>query len=330
MANDFSGDPNCVALWKFDNNANDAKGGNDLTPVNSPAYDSGDKKEGTHSADLEHGSTQYFSIADAALDAGFPGKSGASEQSFSICCWVKPETIPVGVWYSLVGKSNVASSEISYAIVLQNDGKINFFIGYNGGASYTMLVFDTALSAGIWYHIAIVYDSSDNSMKIRIWDDNAGALLDSNKEGTAGGDFSPDSAPLEIGRWDEKDARTFDGKIDEVVICKDVLTDVEIDQIRAGSYGAANEKESSDTGTGTDTVESLETPQAKTSSDNGSGLEALISRLLTDDESGGAVEAADVEDEGQPKDISTSQPGEGTDRLVAKIEVPVKGGGLRL
>jgi hypothetical protein len=109
-----------------------------------------------------------------------------------------------------------------------------------------------------------------------------------------------------------------------------VLTDVEIDQIRAGSYGAANEKESSDTGTGTDTVESLETPQAKTSSDNGSGLEALISRLLTDDESGGAVEAADVEDEGQPKDISTSQPGEGTDRLVAKIEVPVKGGGLRL
>jgi hypothetical protein len=239
--NDFSGDANCVALWKYDNAATDSKGGNDLTPVNTPTYDSGDKKEGTHSTDLEHDSTQYFTITDGDLDAGFPGKSGTGEQSFSICCWVKPESIPSGVWHAPVCKSNVASDIMSYAIVLQNDGKINLFIGYNGGADFDYLPFDTALSTGIWYHVAVTYDSSDNGMKIRIWDDNAGSLLDSNKTDTAAGDMSPDSAPLEIGRWDGSDARTFDGKIDEVVIFKDVLTDDEIDEIRAGTYGGCNE-----------------------------------------------------------------------------------------
>jgi hypothetical protein len=240
VANDFSGDANCVALYKFDNDATDSIGGNDLTPVNTPTYDSGDKKEGTHSTDLEHDSTQYFTIADGDLDAGFPGKSGTSEQSFSICCWVKPESIPSGVWHAPVCKSNVASDIMSYAIVLQNDGKINLFIGYNGGADFDYLPFDTALSTGIWYHVAVTYDSSDNGMKIRIWDDNAGSLLDSNKTDTAAGDMSPDSAPLEIGRWDGSDTRTFDGKIDEVVIFKDVLTDDEIDEIRAGTYGTAS------------------------------------------------------------------------------------------
>jgi hypothetical protein len=111
----------------------------------------------------------------------------------------------------------------------------------------------------------------------------------------------------------------------------------------------ATEKESSDTGTGTDTVESLETPEAKTSSDagagaegaptasatlagseSGSGIEALISRLLADDESGGATEASDVEGEEGSKDLSADEPAEGADRLVAKIEMPTKGGGMKL
>jgi hypothetical protein len=348
MANDFSGDPNCVALWKFDNNVNDSKGGNDLTAVNSPSYDSGDKKEGTHCIDLEKGSTQYGTIDDGDLDAGFPGKSGTSEQSLSICCWVKFETLDGINSQGLVDK--YGSGTRSFAVRLSGAlSKILFTIGYNGGASSTDIIFDTACVTGRWYHVGVVYDSSDNSMKLRIWDDTAGALLDNNKAGTAGGDMSPDTAPLQIGRDYELDGRVLDGKVDEVVIFKDVLTDDEIDQIRAGTYGAVTEKESSDTGTGTDAVESLQTPQAKTSSDagagaegaptasailagseSGSGIEALISRMLADNESGSAIEAADVEGEGQPKDISVSEPAEGADRLVAKIEIPTKGGGMRL
>jgi hypothetical protein len=235
MANNFSGDANCVALWKFDNDATDSKGENDLTPVNSPTYDSGDKKEGTHSADLEESSTQYFTIDDGDLDAGFPGKSGTSEQSFSICLWVKPESFTN--YTSLAGKFG-ASGHRSYSLTLwQPTGRLFFQVAYNNGANYTSIEFETVLETGKWYHIAAVYDSSDNSMKLRVWDDDAGTLLDSNKGGTAGGDMSPSDAPLEIGRYAVTDAYALDGRIDEVVIFKDVLSDAEIDKIRAGTYG---------------------------------------------------------------------------------------------
>jgi hypothetical protein len=346
MANDFSSDPNCVALWKFDNNASDAKGSNDLTPVNSPAYDSGDKKEGSYCIDLEHSSAQYAYITDANLDAGFPGKNGTSEPSFSICLWAKAESF--ASFSALVNKQK--SGAASYTIFLNTSGALYFLIGYNGGANTTNIIFDTALSTGIWYHIAVVYDASSNEMKIRVWDDNAGALLDSNKEGTAGGDMSPGDANLEIGRWNENNSYTFDGKIDEVVFFDKVLSDEDIDAIRAGSYGGgATAKESADSGSGVEAVESLQTPSAKTSSDIGSGaegtptqsailagsesgaaIEDLISRLLASDESGGGIEASSVNTEGQFKDLAASEGGEGLDRLIARMATPTKGGGRKL
>jgi hypothetical protein len=306
MANDFSGDSNCVALFKFDNNANDSKGGNDLTAVNSPSYDSSDKKEGTHSASLTDSGNQYFTIADGELDAGFPGKNGTSEQSFSIVLWGKTGSLA----HNSSFLSKWQSGALSYCFWLDSSGNLAFYIGYNSGASSSHITFDTALSANKWYHIAAVYDSSDNSMKLRVWDDDAGALLDSNKEGTAGGDMSPGTAPLEINRIYGNTDYCLDVRTDEVVLFKDVLTDSEIDQIRAGTYGAGVTE--------------------KNASDTGAGVEAIIARLLNDDESGSAIEAADVEGEGQPKDLSASEPGEGTDRLVAKIEIPTKGGGMKL
>lgn len=110
------------------------------------------------------------------------------------------------------------------------------------------------------------------------------------------------------------------------------------------SLETQQDKTSADTGSGVDVVESLQTPQAKTSSDagsgtegtplasavlagseSGSGIEALIARLLTGDESGAAVE-----DEELLKDLFASELGEGSDRLTAKIEMPTKGGGMKL
>ncbi|OGO06287.1 MAG: hypothetical protein A2Z76_04720 [Chloroflexi bacterium RBG_13_56_8b] len=105
----------------------------------------------------------------------------------------------------------------------------------------------------------------------------------------------------------------------------------------------------SESGSGVDAVESLQTPQVKTSSDagsgvegtpsqsailaggeSGSGLEALITRLLATLDTGSGAEASSVEIEGLLKDLFASEPGEGCDRLVAKIEMPIKGGGMKL
>ena len=48
MANDFSGDPSCKAVWRFENGAltADSKGANTLTAVNGPTADTSLYKEG--------------------------------------------------------------------------------------------------------------------------------------------------------------------------------------------------------------------------------------------------------------------------------------------
>lgn len=234
MTNNIANDPNCVALWKFDNDANDSVGGNDLTEVNTPAYDSVNKKEGTHSIDLELGSVECCVRADGDLDANFPGKSGTSEQSFSICEWVKPETVGGSAHYIIISKYFYSAGNRTFSVSLRNT-VIRFLIGYNAGANSTAIDFNTGMVAGRWYHVAVTYNHTNNAMIIRIWDDNAGDFLDANKVGAAGGDMSPTAADLEVGRWDGG-GNEFDGLIDELAFFKDVLTDDEIDRIRAGTY----------------------------------------------------------------------------------------------
>jgi hypothetical protein len=104
-----------------------------------------------------------------------------------------------------------------------------------------------------------------------------------------------------------------------------------------------------DTGSGADAYVSLQTPAAKSSSDagsgvedtplpsatlasseNGSGIEALIFRLLAAIDTGGGVEASSVEVDGLLKNLFASELGEGLDCLTAKIEMPTKGGGMKL
>jgi len=104
-----------------------------------------------------------------------------------------------------------------------------------------------------------------------------------------------------------------------------------------------------DTGAGVDALVSLQMPAAKTSSDagsgveavpvysavlvgseSGSGVEAFIARLLAAAEAGCGAEASEIGGGGLLKHLFASELGEGADGLTAKIEIPTKGGGMRL
>jgi len=108
-------------------------------------------------------------------------------------------------------------------------------------------------------------------------------------------------------------------------------------------------KLTSDAGSGVDAYVSLEKPGAKTSSDTGSGIEGtplssaflagsetgsgietFIARLLAAVDTGYGVEAGSVETDGLLKDLLATELGEGSDSLIAKIEMPAKGGGMKL
>ena len=95
MANDFSGDANCVALWRYESGALDVDsiGGNDLTASGIfPTANTTDYKEGAGSADFEKGSFQYLRRNDVNLDAGFPLKSGDANKKISVCSWFQMES----------------------------------------------------------------------------------------------------------------------------------------------------------------------------------------------------------------------------------------------
>jgi len=119
-------------------------------------------------------------------------------------------------------------------------------------------------------------------------------------------------------------------------------------EIEAG-WEAATAKTSFDTGSGADAYVSLVIVEAKSSSDVGSGIEsipmpsaslagsetgssidAIIARLLVSFDTGGSVEVGSVEVGGLLKELFASELGWGSDSLTAKIEMPTKGGGMKL
>jgi hypothetical protein len=110
---------------------------------------------------------------------------------------------------------------------------------------------------------------------------------------------------------------------------------------------AVTEKTSSDTGSGVDACVSLVIVEAKSSSDDGSGVEGtplpsavlsgsetgssidvIIARLLASFDTGSDIEVAQLA--GLLNDLFATELGEGLDLLVAKIEMPTKGGGMKL
>ena len=236
--NDFSGDANCVALWRFESGAltTDTIGTNTLTNNNAVAENAVDYKEGAGSADFESGSTQYFDITDANLDAGFPLKSGDSVKNISVCGWFQMESMPAD-HNGLYSKWGTLDDTKSIRIFVAASGAFVVDIGYNSGADQESLYSAGSLVTGRFYHFGFTYQNSDKSWKLVVWDDTASSKI-INTSGTATNNISSDTEAqaIGLGYFATLKRMPFDGEIDEVVVFKDILTTGEIDQIRQGTY----------------------------------------------------------------------------------------------
>ena len=236
MANNFAADDNCVALWKFNNGAltTDSKGGNTLSSNGTPTADTGDFQEGDASVELNVAGNDRFKITDAALDVGYPFKTGDTTKKMSICMWFKADSLPSNnSWRFLYGKLETGKAVIDISI-FDDAGTPNFRLGHSGGSALQKIDYTTNITTGIWYHMGLTYQDSDKSYRMRIWDDNAGALLDSDITGTATNNINIENAYVNIGALG--DILEWDGHMDEVVVFNDILTQGEIDEIRGGTY----------------------------------------------------------------------------------------------
>ena len=243
--NDFSSDPNCVALWSLEDGVltTDSIGSNTLTN-NGVTSDTSNYQEGAAAGDFVRSSSDYLYRADTNLSGDFPGKSGSGNDTFSFCAWFRCTSLPTGSeLQSIVSKYEWAGDERGFYVsigVNESTTTVCVSLAYDGGASRDKYWFDTAIVANRWYHVGVVVDGSN--VKIRIWDDTAGALLGGDEEVQSQlHDMYCPNAQFRIGAvqhstWPDH----FNGQIDEVVLFGDSLSSGEIDQVRAGSYGSSS------------------------------------------------------------------------------------------
>lgn len=236
MANDFSGDANCKAVWRFESGAltADSKGTNTLTDNGTVGTDTTNFREGAASADFELSNSEYFSITDANLDSGFPYKSDDTTKKCSVCFWIRPESSTT--FHCVLGSYDSLNGFRSWQVQFQ-DRKISWVIGYNSGNNIESEAHASQLTLGQWYHVGITFDDSDGSFLIRVWDDTAGDFLGTDKSSpNFSNNISLTTHPVHVAS--RVDATNFfDGNLDEVVIFNDILTTDEIDEIRSGTYG---------------------------------------------------------------------------------------------
>ncbi len=236
-ANDFSSDPNCAGLWRMESGAltTDSSGnGNTLTASASPpTADTANYREGAASGDFELDNSQYLTIADASLSAGFPLKSGDTNKKITVCCWIKPESLPyAGSYRYIVSKYGATTNKRSFALTLYGSS-VAVLVGYNAGSSFVSIASTATVAVGKWYHIGAVLDDGNQEVGIRIYDADAGTI--SFRWGNPGQAVAVADAAFRIG--DRADGGfSFDGLIDEVAVFNRALSFDEIDRIRAGTY----------------------------------------------------------------------------------------------
>ncbi len=231
----FALDPNCVALYNFETTAtlvNDSKGTNTLTNVNTVVEDAVNFKQGIGSANIEAGNSEYFTIADAALDAGFPWKSDDAIKRGSVCVWIKLETQTTDGIFSKWGTAGNRSITLYHA-PNGATAQINLQISTDGTATEVLGTHASLLDLATWYHITASFDDTTRAWAIRVRDTN-GAVVGTDLTGTSTGNIYVGNVAVYIGSV--VTTNLFDGLMDEMVIFKDIITADEATAIAKGIY----------------------------------------------------------------------------------------------
>lgn len=139
----------------------------------------------------------------------------------TISFWVKPDELPVS------GESFLISNggwQQRLKISLPSHGKVVFTTNSTSGISDMDAGDGHALSAGVWTHVAVVHDGTNDKIYIN------GALANSK---AVSGDLNPASTPFGIGYNSVDHSNFFKGSIDDIIEFNEALDDAAI----AALYG---------------------------------------------------------------------------------------------
>ncbi len=250
MANDFSGDSNCKALYNFESGAltTDSKSTNTLTAsANPPTADTtaGQFKQGVSSALFAAASTEYYTRTDTDLAAGFPLKSGDSTKIISVCGWVYLASLPgSGTVYDFVCKYLTTGNLRSFRLFIDNattPGTVTFGIGFGfaSGVSNETHNHGSALSATTLYHVTAYYAGDTNKYYGIMVRDSSGSIVGSDVINAAAtldaNGLSVTTADFTIGAR-ASGTNCYDGALDEWVVFNKVISASEATQLSQGLY----------------------------------------------------------------------------------------------
>jgi hypothetical protein len=242
VANDFSQDASCKALWKFESGALtvDSKSTNTLQSANNPAANTSDFREGAGCVALTGDPTQQglgpcFKIDNVDLVAGFPLKTGDTAKTMTICSWIKP--LDVAQSDPLLGFINTDDINMCSLGVGYGGSFYNLRVKFNDQIRNTFIqLFDNE-----WHHITLAVDGINKLMYVRVYRVATGITY---------AWWSTFTAELVIGsnfgvgtRADIRSGygykyMTFKGSFDEVVVFNRFLNVSEMDQVRSGTFGS--------------------------------------------------------------------------------------------
>ena len=199
-----------VAHWKLDNDYTDASGnGLALTPVGSPTFTTS-AKVGTHALSLLRSSQQHAYADGSGLSAG----------AATITAWIRPRiNHPTGQnWIICEYGSSGSNRRLLY---IQSNDKARAFS--QSGSIVIAEGTQTAWLAGVWYHLAAVFEPS---VATRLY-------VDGSLAATAGylGISAPTYARLGYDAPVGTPGNFFDGDIDDFYIYNSALTAEEINNL---------------------------------------------------------------------------------------------------
>lgn len=171
----------------------------------------------THSLDLESGSSQYASIADAS-------QTGLDlSTAFTFEMWIKPES-----W-----QAASITYFLSKAVTFNNDAAFQFYYDLQGGGNELYLTVTDgsnndglhvtkSLATGVWHHIAVTWQGSNKNCKFYV----NGAQVGSTQVGSNVASLANSGNPFIVGQ--KNSSGYFDGLINDMRVWNTVRTAQEI------------------------------------------------------------------------------------------------------
>ncbi len=217
---------NLVSYWELDESsgvANDATpSNNDLTNNNATPFVTAKLNNG---ADFERGSSQFFSITDAAQT----GLDITGDISFSV--WVKFETIEASTIIAKFG-DNGAPGDAAYRLIA-GDGGLHLSVTNSAGTTAYGSWPSLGLSTGTWYHLVATWKASTSKANLYI---NDAAQAEKTTTGVTDIRNTTNNFNLGISNY-PADANYMDGVLDEVGIWNRVLTQGDVNGLYNSGSG---------------------------------------------------------------------------------------------